>query len=121
MRVASAMLSLYDIAIVVSDPKASAKFFREKVGLDVVDDDGHWVTVGTKGAPTVIHLCAASERNKVDPGNTGLGFTAANVEKTCHELAARGVKFAHPYAKTQWGERAVFLDLDGNEFTIMNE
>ena len=109
------MLSFGDVAVVVSDAKKAAAWWRGKIGLEVRDDDGHWVTVAAKGSDTLIHLC---ESKPLEKGNTGIGFLAKDVLKARKELEAKGVKFTKPAEKAPWGAFAMFADPDGNEFWI---
>ncbi len=51
--------------------------------------------------------------------STFISFEADDVEATCHELAAKGVEFSRPPAKTAWGGvEATFVDPFGNSFLL---
>lgn len=106
------------VAIVVSDGKKSAQWFKEKLGFEIRDQEGHWITVAPKGSDLVIHLC---EGDELEPGNTGFGFYAKDVAKEEAELRKKGVKFPIPTKKEPWGTQASFADPDGNEFWILQE
>lgn len=106
------------VAIVVSDGKRSAQWFKEKLGFEIRDQEGHWITVAPKGSPLVIHLC---EGDELDPGNTGFGFYSKDVAKEEADLRKKGVKFTQPTKKEAWGTNAMFADPDGNEFWILQE
>ena len=81
------MLSFGDVAVVVSDAKKAAAWWRGKIGLEVRDDDGHWVTVAAKESDTLIHLC---ESKPLEKGNTGIGFLAKDVLKAAKETRSEG-------------------------------
>lgn len=106
------------VAVVVSDGKKSAQWYKEKLGFEVRDSEGHWITVAPKGSDLVIHLC---EGDKLEPGNSGFGFYAKDVTKEEADLRKKGVKFTSPTKKESWGTYAMFADPDGNEFWLLQE
>jgi hypothetical protein len=69
-----------------------------------------WVTVWPKGSNAKFHLC----EGKLEPGNTGISLYRESVEKTAAALKRKGVKFATPVTKKQWGTFAMIADPDGN-------
>jgi predicted enzyme related to lactoylglutathione lyase len=105
----------FSVAVVVSDAKKSAKWYKEKLGFETSTADDHWVTAWPKGADWKLHLC----EDKLESGNTGIGFYSDDVEKTVADLKKKGVKFAQDYTKTEWGEMAQLEDPDGNIIWIM--
>ncbi len=112
------MLKFGDVAVVVSDAQKAAVWWREKLGFEVRDNEGHWVTVAPQGSDALIHLCETTPREK---GNTGIGFLAKDVMKAAKELESKGVRFTKPAEKAPWGAFAMFADPDGNEFWINEE
>lgn len=54
-------VKLFLIGLAVSDRQRSVTWYTEKLGLAVVQDLGHWVTVGRKAGSGLIHLCQTSE------------------------------------------------------------
>ena len=111
---------LGDIAVVVSDAKASAKWWKEKCGFEVRDNAGHWITVAPPGAEVVIHLCEG-EDFEVDPGNTGIGFFVDDVAEVEKAWTKKGVKFSVPRKVGEASIQARFLDPDGNEFWLFED
>jgi len=107
-----------DVAVVISDAQVAKKWYVEKLGFKVVLERGHVVLVSpnVKGDSIVLHLCAGFA--PVEPGNTGIGFTADDFDKTCEEFIARGVMFSAPPTNEDGFKSAKFLDLDGNEFWL---
>lgn len=118
-------LKPFSVAIVVSDRKKSLRWYRQKLGLEVVDQDAHWVTVGSKRRGIRLHLCQTTEfdpKGKLEPGNSGILFMVdGDIEKAYRDLKRRGVKFANPPKKMDWGWFCSFLDPDGNEFWLVPE
>lgn len=111
------MLVLGDIAVVVKDAKAAAKWWNEKLGFEVRDDMDHWVTVASPRDNVLLHLCSGWAAP--ESGNTGIGFFAADVAAEEKELRAKGVEFTTPTTTESWGTMAMFKDPDGNEFAIL--
>lgn len=104
------------VAVVVSDGKKSAQWYKEKLGFEIRDNDDHWITVAPKGSKLVIHLC---EGDELEPGNSGFGFYVKDVAKEEAELRKKGVHFPMPTKKQPWGTQAAFADPDGNEFWLL--
>ncbi|MCI4335690.1 MAG: VOC family protein [Thermoplasmata archaeon] len=109
------MLHFGDVAIVVADAKKAHRWYTQKLGFTSGDREGHWVTVMPPRSKVVLHLC---EMDKLEPGNTGIGFTVRDVPATEKELRRKGVKFTRKSTKTEWGTYAMFRDPDGNEFWL---
>jgi catechol 2,3-dioxygenase-like lactoylglutathione lyase family enzyme len=105
---------LLTVAVMVSDAKKSAKWYREKLGFETSNEDDHWVVARPKGADWMLHLC----EGKLEPGNTGIGFYSDDVEKTVADLERKGVKIDQDYVKADWGGNASFKDPDGNVIWI---
>ena len=103
----------FSIAVMVSDPKKSAKWYAEKLGFQT-SAEGHWVTAWQKGANWKLHLC----KGELEPGNTGIGLYSGDLKKTVADLKKKGVKFEQDYTKTEWGEISMFKDPDGNVIWI---
>ena len=113
------------VAIVVSDRQKAVAWYTEKLGLDRIADSDHWQTVGKKGAPAALHLCQVSEfdpKAPLEPGNTGIALVLpGDFVKSCAALEARGVEFASPPTKYDWGWGASIRDPDGNELYLAPE
>ncbi len=106
----------FSVAVTVSDAKKAARWYRDKLGLEVSEED-HWVTARVKGSESKLHLCETD----LEPGNTGICFYSDDVKAEVAALKKKGVKFSKDYTKTEWGETAMFDDADGNVFWISND
>lgn len=111
------------IAVVVSDRRKAQAWYTEKLGLDLIDSEDHWVTVGRKGRGGLLHLCQVTEydpKGVLEPGNSGimLRLPGPDFEASCHALKGQGVEFSHEPEKADWGWWAVVRDPDGNELTL---
>jgi len=113
------------VAVVVSDRQKAVEWYTQKLGLDRLADSEHWQTVGTKGTGGALHLCQVSEfdpKAPLEPGNTGIALTLpGDFVKSCAALEARGVEFASPPTKYDWGWGATIRDPDGNEIYLAPE
>ncbi len=104
----------FSVAVMVSDGKKSAAWYKKTFGFEISTEDEHWVTAWPKGARWKLHLC----EGKLEPGNTGIGFYTDDVKGTVEEFKKKGATFAMGYTKTEWGEIAKVKDPDGNVFWI---
>ena len=104
----------FSVAVMVSDAKKSAAWYKEKLGFEVSLEDDHWITTWQKGANWKLHLCQGT----LEPGNTGICFYSNEVQKVVNDLKSKGVKFSQDYTRRDWGEIAKFDDPDGNVFWL---
>ena len=106
------------VDVLVSNRKRSAKWYTNKLGLNVIADDGHWLTVGRKGRDGVLHLCQASDFDVSIPLErrvTGICLKLPrDFEAACAALKGNGVEFNQPPTKKDWGWSAQIVDPDGN-------
>jgi extradiol dioxygenase family protein len=90
-----------NIPIVVSDREAAKKWYTEKLGLLLIANDDHWVTVGGKDKGSALHLCMASENMPkpipLEPGPSGIVIVLpGDFRAECKRLMDAGVEFSHP-------------------------
>lgn len=114
---------LASVAVMVSDRERSKAWYTEKLGMSVLADTNHWVTVGHPKQGGAIHLCVGSEIGglPLEPGNTGiLVLVPGPLEAECKKLKERGVEFVWDPKKQPWGVwDAMIRDPDGNEILLM--
>ena len=108
-----------DIAVVVSDAKKAKDWYVEKLGFKVVLDRGHAICVSPrmKEGSLILHL-SGDGFAQLEPGYTGIGFTADNFLETCRDLQDKGVRFSLPPKDEDGYKMAKFLDPDGNEYWL---
>lgn len=113
------MLKLADVAVAVSDAKASAAWWQEKVGFSSITlgQEEHPVMIAPPGDRFILHLCEGFE--PVDPGNTGIGFVTDTFDETIERMQAAGVDFPEPPEQGEGGSSAKFADPDGNIFWLI--
>ncbi|MGB6501230.1 MAG: VOC family protein [Thermoplasmata archaeon] len=116
-------LYLFATTIMVSNRKRSVIWYTQKLGFEVIQDLGHWVTVGHKGQTGLLHLCQGSDfEAELEPGIQGITFhIRGDFEKKCKQLARSGVTFEKPVTKTSWGTYALIADPDGNIINVHPE
>ncbi len=113
------MIALADLAVVVSDAAASARWWNEKLGFAVhtVGGSGHALMVAPPGDRFVLHLCEGIA--PVEPGNSGIAFMTDDLEQLVLKMRAAGVEFPEPLQRQSWGASAKFADPDGNIFWLL--
>ena len=80
------------IAISVSDRHASARWYNEKLGFDLIyhADDAGWSELQTKTAGVTLGL---GEQTKPNPGNAVPVFGVADIDTARKDLESAGVEF----------------------------
>jgi len=114
------LLALADVAVVVSDAKASAKWWVKNLGFatyTIGGGAGHAVLVAPPGERFVLHLCEGFA--PVESGNSGIAFITDDIDAVVARMKKGGVKFPEPLRKEEWGRMAKFADPDGNVFWLL--
>ena len=129
------------IAVLALDPKKLAKWYRDKLGFEIVESEGHSVFVRPRGSTApLIHLCGKCDDWGTDLPRERTGAwlhsgdirisrdekrgrilpssDPAEVERTHLELKNRGVEFSEELKVTSWGKMAIIKDPEGNEFEL---
>ena len=122
---------LAHIAIVVNDYDEAIKFYTEKLHFDMVEDTQlsetkRWVLVRPKGSNECCLLLAkaANDEQRSRVGNqTGgrvfLFFFTDDFWEDYEKLKKREVKFVRPPQNFEYGTAAVFEDLYGNMWDLI--
>jgi predicted enzyme related to lactoylglutathione lyase len=107
--------SISAVWLPVTDMDTSISFYRDKLGLDVVEQEGGWteVTAGDQ----VIGL----NRGESPAGDGGavIAFATTDIDGTVSELKERGVEFKGEISEHPWGKIAPFADPDGNILQVI--
>lgn len=127
--------SLGVVTIVVDDQDDAIEFYTETLGFDLRSDEpfgpgARWVTVAPPDQTEVeIHLQEphpalhgedGAERLRDLVGkNPTWSFQTADIDRTYEELRAAGVTFVEPPAERPYGTEAIFEDLYGNRFSVL--
>ena len=122
---------LAHIALVVRDYDEAIHFYTEKLSFDLIEDTKlsdtkRWVIVAPKGSNSCNLLLAkaASEEQLGRVGNqTGgrvfLFLHTDNLQTDYESLQSKGVTFVRTPATEPWGKVAVFKDLYGNLWDLI--
>ena len=123
--------SLAHLALVVRDYDEAILWFTEKLGFTLIADeyqpeqDKRWVLVGPSGGGTSLLLArAATPAQQAFIGNQAGGrvflFLATDdFDRDFEAMTAKGVAFVRPPAVQPYGKVAVFLDLYGNKWDLV--
>ena len=120
------------VALVVRDYDEAIHFFTRRLRFTVVEDTllsagKRWVLVRPAGGGTAILLAkAASAEQTVRVGDqTGgrvfLFLQTDDFWRDYHDLTARGVRFTEGPREEGYGTVAVFLDLYGNRWDLVQD
>jgi len=123
-------LKIKSITLTVKDYDEALDFYINKLGFELVTDRKiapgiRWVTVAPKGArETAIQFekaTNASERQKIGKqlGNMLVQIETENFDETYKSMKECGVKFVEEPKVAPWGKQAVFTDLYGNIFDLI--
>ncbi len=113
------MLALADVAVVVSNAKASSAWWKRNLGFSsvIVAGSGHAVLVAPPGERYVLHLCEGFA--PLEPGDTGIAFVTDDIDAAVARMRRGAVRFPVPPTKESWGTMAKFSDPDGNIFWLL--
>ena len=126
--------SIFLVALVVRDYDEAIAFYTEKLGFTLVEDtyqpeqDKRWVVVSPGGSPgrgTNILLARATkpEQERAVGNQTGgrvfLFLATDNFHRDYERMTAAGVKFVRPPRDEPYGTVAVFEDLYGNLWDLV--
>ena len=121
---------LAHIAIVVDDYNRAIEFYTQKLRFNLLEDTvlsetKRWVLVAPPGSTTSLLLAkAANEEQSSRIGNQtgGRGFLFLETDDIARDIAfmrASGVRFVREPVNETWGTVAVFEDLYGNLWDLI--
>jgi catechol 2,3-dioxygenase-like lactoylglutathione lyase family enzyme len=113
------MIALADVAVVVSNAKSSAKWWKKNLGFAsfTVGGSGHALLVAPPGDRFVLHLCEGFA--PLEPGDTGIAFVTDEMDALVARMRRGAVEFPVPPKSEEWGAMAKFADPDGNIFWLI--
>lgn len=128
------MIRITHVALVVRDYDEALDFYVGKLGFTLVEDtyvaeqDKRWVTVAPPGAPfngATILLSRASNPDQARiigdqaGGRVFLFLATDDFERDFNAFKAAGVHFVRPPTRHAYGTVAVFEDLYGNQWDLI--
>ena len=124
--------SIAHIALVVRDYDEAISFFTEKLHFTLVEDiyqpeqDKRWVTVAPPGdTRTTLLLARASKPEqhafigKQSGGRVFLFLSTDDFRRDYDDMIAKGIKFVREPKQADYGTVAVFEDLYGNLWDLI--
>lgn len=120
-------LGIHSIMIYVRDQDASISFYVQKLGFRVLvdapmDTGIRWVAVLPPDGSVALALLKpleGSEESFRVGSPTGVALETEDIAGTFRDWSARGVRFNKTPTPVPWGFHATFLDIDGNEFHLI--
>jgi predicted enzyme related to lactoylglutathione lyase len=119
--------SLNHVTVLVRDQDEALAFYTEKLGLEKRADDmfgeGYrWLTVAPPGQTNleIVLNPAFGPQDEVKIGKLpGWVFHTDDCQADYERLKGRGVKFTEAPTEQMWGMQALFEDLYGNQFVLL--
>lgn len=124
--------SIVHIALVVNDYDEAIEFYTKKLHFTLVEDiyqpeqDKRWVVVAPPGSAGTTLLLARASKPEQEPfvGNQAGGrvFLFLNTDdfwRDYREMVANGIEFVREPKKDAYGTVAVFKDLYGNLWDLL--
>lgn len=126
--------SIAHVALIVRDYDEAIAFFCGRLGFNLVADeqlpaqDKRWVLVAPPGSPqgaTSLLLARASNEEQAafigaqGGGRVYLFLQTDNFDRDYAAMRAEGVEFVRPPIDADYGRVAVFLDLYGNKWDLV--
>jgi catechol 2,3-dioxygenase-like lactoylglutathione lyase family enzyme len=126
--------SLAHVALVVRDYDEAIAWFTDRLGFTLVADeeqpeqDKRWVLVAPPGAPaggaSLLLARASTPEQEAFVGNQAGGrvflfLRTSDFDRDYAAMTAKGISFVRPPAVQPYGKVAVFLDLYGNRWDLV--
>lgn len=124
------MPSLSLVTLLVADYDEAIQWYRDVLGFDLIEDTPQapgrrWVRVGPPGGGTAFLLARADTPEQAarigsqTGGRVGFFLVTDDFERDHAAMAARGVRFLEAPRREAYGSVAVFEDLYGNRFDLI--
>ncbi len=124
--------SIVHVALVVRDYDEAIEFFTNKLDFTLVEDtyqpaqDKRWVLIappGSRGLQLLLARASTPEQERVIGNQTGgrvfLFLSTDDFWRDYHNMSARGIKFIREPSVAEYGTVAVFEDLYGNLWDLV--
>ena len=123
--------SILHISLLVKDYDEAIEFYLNKLNFELVEDtrltvDKRWVVIAPPGNSTMSLVLAKAqtpeERRQVGMqagGRVFLFLSTDNFQRDFTRMQANGVEFVRESATFEYGTVAVFADLYGNQWDLL--
>lgn len=126
--------SILHVALLVRDYDEALDFFVGKLGFDLIEDtyqpaqDKRWVVVsppGASGATILLARASTPEQEAFIGDQTGgrvfLFLKTDDIDRDYARFKELGITFTRPPTDFDYGRVAVFLDLYGNQWDLVQQ
>jgi predicted enzyme related to lactoylglutathione lyase len=98
----------------VTDMQRAVAFYRDSLGLDVLEHGGDWseVTAGDQ------RIGLNASESPAGQGGAVIAFAVDDIDATVDQLKGQGVTFSGELSDHPWGQIAPFKDPDGNDLQV---
>ena len=120
------------IALLVRDYDEAIEFYTQKLGFELIEDtyqpeqDKRWVVVAPPNSKgTTLLLARASKEEQVtfignqSGGRVFLFLNTDNFQRDYEKMKANGIEFVRNPKEADYGTVAVFKDLYGNQWDLL--
>ena len=124
--------SIIHIALIVRDYDEAIEFYTKKLRFTLIEDtyqpeqDKRWVVVSPPGSTGTTLLLAKASKTEQEPfignqagGRVFLFLNTDNFWRDYKEMVERGIKFVRAPQEQPYGTVAVFADLYGNLWDLI--
>jgi catechol 2,3-dioxygenase-like lactoylglutathione lyase family enzyme len=124
--------SIVHIALLVNDYDEAIAFYTEKLHFTLLEDtyqpaqDKRWVVVSPPGSAGTTLLLAKASKPEQEPfvgnqagGRVFLFLNTDNFWRDYNEMVSKGIHFVRPPKEEDYGTVAVFVDLYGNLWDLL--
>ncbi len=124
--------SISHIALVVKDYDEAIAFYTQKLHFTVLEDiyqpeqDKRWVVIAPPNSSGTSLLLARASKPEQEPfvgnqtgGRVFLFLNTDDFDRDYAEMTAKGIKFVRPPKDADYGRVAVFEDLYGNLWDLL--
>ena len=118
------LMRLQYVIVYCSDMKRSITFYRDQLGFPLKRESPEWSEFHCGPVTLALHIAKPSQKEpwqhgKTQPGQAHLGFEVLDIEAFYKEKKEKGVEFALPPTKQEFGAKlAVLLDPDGLPISV---
>lgn len=111
--------TVWGVTFYVSDLEKAKRFYEETLGLEKKYEYSSYAGFECGGVEVGL-IPRLEEGQKIGQFSPPVGFLVDDVERVCHELKQKGVKFVKELHEEPWGGRqATISDPDGNVLEIL--
>ena len=124
--------SIVHVALLVEDYDEAIEFYVHKLNFELIEDtyqpeqDKRWVLVSPPGSDGVTLLLARASKPEQEPyignqagGRVFLFLSSDDFWRDYHHMESKGIKFVRKPRKEDYGMVAVFEDLYGNLWDLL--